>query len=56
MKFIKNPLDTVIILIAFGFCVIWMNGKFNNIEKQIFEIKTELLKLKDCIENTRERM
>ena len=43
MDWFKKHVDTVIILGAFAGCVLWMNGKFNDIEKDITIIKTVLI-------------
>lgn len=43
MDWIKKHVDTVIILSAFGASMLWMNGKFNEIEKDITIIKTFLI-------------
>jgi hypothetical protein len=39
----KKHIDTIIILGAFASSVLWMNGKFNEIEKEIAIIKTVLI-------------
>ncbi len=36
----KKHIDTVIILGAFASSILWMNGKFNEIEKEISVIKS----------------
>ena len=43
MEWFKKHTDTVIILAAFAASVLWMNGKFNDIEKDITIIKTVLI-------------
>lgn len=43
MDTLKKHVDTVIILAAFGSSMLWMNGKFNEIEKDITVIKTVLV-------------
>lgn len=43
MDWMKKHVDTVIILGAFGASLLWMNGKFNTIEKDITIIKTVLI-------------
>ena len=48
MEWFKKHVDTCIILAAFGASVLWMNGKFNAIEKDIAIIKTALV-LKDIL-------
>lgn len=43
MDLIKKHVDTVIVLTwILGMCV-WINGKFNAIEKDIIQIKTVLI-------------
>jgi hypothetical protein len=39
----RRHVDTVIILSAFAASMLWMNGKFNNLEKDIVMIKTVLI-------------
>jgi hypothetical protein len=43
MEWMKKHVDTVIILGAFGAAMLWMNGKFNALEKDITIIKTVLV-------------
>lgn len=43
MDVFKKHVDTVIILSAFAASVLWMNGKFNEIEKDMTIIKTVLI-------------
>lgn len=43
MEWFKKHVDTVIILVAFGASLLWMNGKFNDIEKDMAIIKTVLV-------------
>jgi hypothetical protein len=43
MDWIKKHVDTVIILTAFGTSILWMNGKFNEIEKELTIVKTVLI-------------
>lgn len=43
MDWFKKHVDTVIILGSFAACMLWMNGKFNSIEKEITIIKTVLI-------------
>ena len=43
MEWLKKHADTVIILSAFAASLLWMNGKFNDIEKDISTIKTVLI-------------
>lgn len=43
MNWIKKHVDTIVILSAFASSVLWMSGKFNDIEKDIAIIKTVLI-------------
>lgn len=43
MDWFKKHMDTVIILGAFASGMLWMNGKFNDIEKDIAVMKTVLI-------------
>ena len=43
MEWFKKHTDTVIILGGMAASVIWMNGKFNEIEKEMAVIKTVLI-------------
>lgn len=43
MEWFKKHTDTVIILAAILSSVLWMNGKFNDIEKDIAVMKTVLI-------------
>lgn len=43
MEWFKKHVDTVIIVGAICGCMLWMNGKFNEIEKEIAIIKTVLV-------------
>lgn len=43
MDWFKIHADTMIILGAFAASILWMNGKFNDIEKDITIIKTVLI-------------
>lgn len=43
MDWIKKHTDTLIILSAFASSILWMNGKFNDLEKEITIIKTVLI-------------
>lgn len=39
----KKHVDTAVILTAFGASLLWMNGKFNEIEKEVTVVKTVLI-------------
>lgn len=43
MEWFKKHTDLVIMLSAFASAVLWMNGKFNEIEKDIAVIKAVLV-------------
>jgi hypothetical protein len=43
MDWMKKHVDTVIILGAFGASILWMNGKFNELEKDMAVIKAVLV-------------
>lgn len=43
MEWFKKHVDTVIILGAFAGSLLWMNGKFNQIDKDLKIIKTVLI-------------
>jgi hypothetical protein len=46
MDLIKKHIDTIIILTAFASALLWINGKFNDLEKEIYLVKTEVAILK----------
>jgi len=43
MDTLKKHVDTVIILTAFAGAMLWINGKFNDLEKDMAIIKTVLV-------------
>lgn len=43
MDWFKKHIDTVVILGAFATSMLWMSGKFNDIEKEIAIIKTVMV-------------
>jgi hypothetical protein len=43
MDWLKQHVDTVVVLGAIVSSLIWMNGKFNQLEKDIAIIKTVLI-------------
>lgn len=47
MEWIKKHTDTVIILAAFASSILWMNGKFNDIDKRFYKVDTEILLVKN---------
>lgn len=46
MEWFKKHTDTVIILTAFAASILWMNGKFNEIEKEMNSLKTDIAIMK----------
>lgn len=42
----KKHTDTVIILTAFASAVIWMNGKFNDVDKRFTKIEQDMAVMK----------
>jgi len=43
MEWIKRHTDTVMVLTAIIGSMLWMNGKFNQLEKEVAVIKTVLI-------------
>jgi hypothetical protein len=43
MEWIKKHTDLIVMLTAFASAMLWMNGKFNDIEKDIAVMKTVLI-------------
>lgn len=43
MDWVKKHVDLIIMLSAFTSAMLWMNGKFNDLEKDIAIIKTVLV-------------
>ena len=43
MNGLQKHIDTIVILTAFAACMLWINGKFNDLEKDIVMIKTTLI-------------
>ncbi len=48
MDWMKKHVDTVIVLGGILTSVLWMNGKFNQLEKEVAVIKTVLI-MKDIL-------
>ena len=46
MDWFKKHVDTVIILTAFAGCLLWMNGKFNDIDRRFSEVDKEIAVMK----------
>jgi len=49
MDWMKKHVDTVIILTAFAASLLWMNGKFNEVDKRFSEVHQELAVLKTVL-------
>lgn len=49
MDWMKKHVDTVIILGAFGASVLWMNGKFNDMDKRFSEIEKDIVTIKTVL-------
>ena len=49
MDWIKKHVDTVIILTAFASSVLWMSGKFNDVEKDIASLRTDIAVMKTVL-------
>jgi len=45
----KKHGDTIVILSAFASSFIWMNGKFNDLEKDLSALKTEVAVIKTVL-------
>ena len=43
MEWIKKHTDLIVMLTAFASAMLWMNGKFNDIEKDIAVMKTVMI-------------
>lgn len=43
MDWFKQHVDTVVILTAFGSALLWMNGRFNELDKDLTIVKTVLI-------------
>lgn len=46
MEWFKKHTDTVIILTAFAASVLWMNGKFSDVDKRFSEMEKEMAIIK----------
>ena len=49
MEWIKKHTDTVIIITSIASSMLWMNGKFNDIDKQFSEIEKEIAIIKTVL-------
>lgn len=46
---LKKHIDTIVILTAMCGSMIWMNGKFSDIDKEIASLKTEMAVIKTVL-------
>lgn len=46
MDWFKKHADTMIILAAFASSILWMNGKFNDIDVKFFKIEKDIAVMK----------
>ena len=49
MDWFKKHVDTVIILGAFAASILWMNGKFNDVDKRFNEIEKDITMIKTIL-------
>ncbi len=49
MEWFKKHVDTIIVIGSILSCMIWMNGKFNDIEKEIYSLKTDIAVMKTVL-------
>jgi len=49
MEWFKKHVDTVIILGAFGASLLWMNGKFSDIDKKFYEMHEQITVIKTVL-------
>ncbi len=49
MEWFKKHADTAVILSAFATSMLWMNGKFNDIDKQFFQIEKDIVMMKTVL-------
>ena len=49
MEWFRKHTDTAIILGAFAAAVLWMNGKFNDVERDIGGLKTDIAIIKTVL-------
>jgi hypothetical protein len=47
MDWFKKHTDAVIILTAFAGCMLWMNGKFNDIDRRFYIVDAEILTVRN---------
>ena len=46
---IKKHIDTLVILGAFASCMLWMNGKFNEIDTRFSELEKDIAIMKTVL-------
>lgn len=49
MDWFKKHVDTAIILTAFGASILWMNGKFNDVDKRFNNIEKDIIMIKTVL-------
>lgn len=49
MEWFRKHVDAVVILSAFGASVLWMNGKFNDLERDIYGVDKDLAVIKTVL-------
>jgi hypothetical protein len=49
METLKKHVDTVVVLGGILASVLWMNGKFNDVEKDINSLKTDIAVMKTVL-------
>ena len=49
MEWFKKHVDTAIILTAFGASILWMNGKFNDVDKRFNDIEKDIVMIKTVL-------
>jgi hypothetical protein len=49
MEWVKKHADTCVIIASIAGSILWMNGKFNDIEKDIYGLKTDIAIMKTVL-------
>lgn len=49
MDSLKKHMDTLIILGAFASSVLWMNGRFNEVDKRFSDLEKDMAVMKACL-------
>ena len=49
MDWMKKHADTLIILSAFASSVLWMNGRFNEVDKRFSDLEKDMAIMKTCL-------